>query len=97
MAAVIHFCRKTEKITEFCKKSCKICLKNPGNLSLSGVSVEILSVPESCEAKLSIPSIINAGQEVQLSYSLKGITPTTDNKWEEIKAKVNTHEGVSLD
>lgn len=75
----------------------KICLKNPGNLSLSGVSVEILSVPESCEAKLSIPSIINAGQEVQLSYSLKGITPTTDNKWEEIKAKVNTHEGVSLD
>ena len=70
---------------------------NPGNLNLTGCSVEMLSVPETCKAQLSIPATIAGGHTVQLSYSLEGIKPTVENKWEEIKARVNTSEGVSLD
>lgn len=75
----------------------KLNVVNPGNLSLTGVNVELLSVPSNCEALLDIPSTIAGGQTVQLSYSLKGTSATTENKWDEIKARVNTNEGVSLD
>ena len=75
----------------------KLNVVNPGNLSLTGVNVELLSAPSNCEALLDIPSTIAGGQTVQLSYSLKGTSATAENKWDEIKARVNTNEGVSLD
>ena len=70
---------------------------NPGNLDLTGVSVELLSTPSNCEATLNIPSIISGGTTAQLSYSLKALAPSTENKWGEVKARVSTQQGVSLD
>ena len=78
-------------------KTGNLGLKNPGNLDLTEVTIEMLSVPETCEAQMNIPSKIGGDQEVQLSYSVKGVSPTAENKWEEIKARVNTKEGISLD
>lgn len=99
----VYGLRRTEYNNITCDVICgdtqtgSLRLKNPGNLNLTGVTVEMLSVPETCDAQMTIPSTIGGDQEVQLSYSVKGVSPTVENKWEEIKARVNTQEGVSLD
>ena len=74
-----------------------INIANPGNLSLTGVTVETLSVPGNCEAAFSVPATIAGGETVKLSYSLKGLEPSAEVKWDEVKARIKTAEGVSLD
>lgn len=74
-----------------------ITLANPGNLGLTGAKVEMVSVPESCEPLMTIPETIGAGQTVQLTYALKAVSLTSENKWEEVKARVTTNEGATLD
>lgn len=70
---------------------------NPGTLSLTGVKAEVLSSPENCNASVSIPSVISGGQTIKLSYQLKGTEPSAGNDWGEVKVRVTTDEGVSLD
>ena len=74
-----------------------IRLANPGNLSLSGAKVEVIATPESCEPHFTIPAQIGASEEVLLGYSLKAVSLTSENKWEEVKARVTTDEGATLD
>ena len=74
-----------------------LAIVNPGNLGLTGVSVQLLSSPSNCKATFSIPSTIAAGETVQLAYALNGISPSTEVKWDEVKARVTANEGVSLD
>lgn len=99
----VYGLRRTEYSNITCDVICgdtykgSLRLINPGNLDLTGVNVEMLSVPETCEAQLTMPATIGGGEYVQLSYQLKGLTPTLENKWEEIKARVKTDEGVALD
>ena len=99
----VYGLRRTEYSNITCDVICgdtktgSLGLKNPGNLDLTEVTLEMLSVPETCEAQMNVPSTIGGDQEVQLSYSVKGVSSTVENKWEEIKARVNTKEGVSLD
>lgn len=70
---------------------------NPGNLRLSNVQVELLEVPATCEATINIQSAIAGGETARVSYSLKALSPTEDNSWEEVKARITTAEGVTLD
>ena len=70
---------------------------NPGPLDLTGCQVEMLSVPETCQALLNVPSDIAGGETAAISYSLKGIAQSPEVKWEEIKARITTAEGASLD
>ncbi len=72
-------------------------IMNPGNLDLTGVTVDILSVPNNCEASFSVPPTIAGGETVKVSYSLKGLAPSSEVKWDEIKAQVKTAEGALLD
>ena len=75
----------------------KIEIVNPGELDLTGATVELLSVPENCEASLTIPALLKGKGVVDLSFSLKGLSPSLQNKWDEVKARVHTHEGATLD
>lgn len=70
---------------------------NPGSLDLTGVSIELLQVPSTCEAAINIPSNILGGATAQVEYTLKAIAPTIVDNWEEIKARITSAEGVSLD
>ena len=74
-----------------------IQLSNPGVLSLNNVKIELLSAPDNCEATLEIPAKIAGGFTAQIAYTLKGTYPTAENKWDEVKARISTAEGVSLD
>ena len=70
---------------------------NPGSLGLTDVRVELLQVPTTCEATINIPSKIAANETAKVEYTLKAISPTIEHNWEEIKARITSAEGVSLD
>ena len=70
---------------------------NPSTLGLTGVKAEVLSSPDNCNALVSVPSTINGGQTVKLSYQLQGTVPTEGNNWDEVKVNITTNEGVTLD
>ena len=59
--------------------------------------MELLEVPATCEAEISIATTIDGGETTRVNYSLKALSPTADNSWEEVKARITTAEGVTLD
>lgn len=71
-------------------------LFNSGNLALTNVKAEVISAPSNCEAVVEVPSSINGGQTAQLKYSLKGVGPSSERKWDEVKVRITASEGVTL-
>lgn len=74
-----------------------IKLTNPGQLDLTGVKVELLSVPENYTITFDQLSNITGGQTVNLGYTLIGNSESAGTDWELIKARITTAEGVTLD
>ena len=74
-----------------------ITLSNPGELPLTGVKVEVLSAPEHCKVITQLQPEIAGGNNATLSYTLTNDAVTSGNDWEEIKLRVTTSEGVSMD
>lgn len=74
-----------------------ITLSNPGELPLTGVKVEVLSASEYCKVTAQLQPEIAGGNNATLSYTLINDEVTNGNDWEEIKLRVTTNEGVSLD
>ncbi|MBE6317896.1 MAG: T9SS type A sorting domain-containing protein [Bacteroidales bacterium] len=74
-----------------------IGLNNPGQLDLTGVNVELLSVPENYTITFDQLSNITGGQTVNLGYTLIGNSESAGTDWELIKARITTAEGVTLD
>lgn len=72
-------------------------LVNPGVLDLTNVKVEVLTKPDNCNATVNIPSTIKGGETVSLAYTLKGVSATMENKWDEVNIRITTAEGVTLD
>ena len=70
---------------------------NPGVLDLTNAKVEVLSKPDNCIVDMDFPTTINGSETVQLVYSLTGTSATLENKWDEIKARITTAEGISTD
>lgn len=74
-----------------------ITLTNPGELPLTGVKVEVLSAPEHCKVATQLQTEIAGGNHATLSYTLTNDEVTNGDDWEEIKLRVTTGEGVSMD
>ena len=74
-----------------------ISLSNPGELPLTGVKVEVLSAPEHCKVSTQLQTEIAGGNNAVLSYTLTNDDITDGEDWEEIKLRVTTSEGVSMD
>lgn len=74
-----------------------ITLSNPGELPLTGVKVEVLSAPEHCKVTTQLKPEIAGGNNAALSYTLTNDAVTSGNDWEEIKLRVTTSEGASID
>ena len=73
-----------------------IMIENPGVLSQTITSFEVISKPEACEVILEAPTIIAANGRTQLKYKLTGSAVTEKKDWEIITAKLTTEEGSSL-
>lgn len=74
-----------------------ITLSNPGELPLTGVKVEVSSAPEHCKVTTQLQPEIAGGNQATLSYTLTNDEVTDGEDWEEIKLRVTTSEGVSMD
>lgn len=74
-----------------------ITLTNPGELPLTGVKVEVLSAPEHCKVTTQLQTEIAGGNHATLSYTLTNDEVSSGDDWEEIKLRVTTSEGASLD
>lgn len=71
-------------------------LMNPSTLPLTGVQAAIVSKAEHCQVEINCPTTIDAGQTVQLEYSILSNTASSGNDWEKIIIEVTTNEGATL-
>lgn len=74
-----------------------IRLTNPGQLDLTDVKVELLSVPENYTITFEPLSTISGGQTVNLGYTLIANKASEGTEWELISARITTAEEVTLD
>ena len=75
----------------------KIKLYNPSELSLTNIRVEIISLPENCTITFNPLASLSGNSTGELSYSITGTAVSESRNWEEIKARVVTDEGATLD
>lgn len=73
-----------------------IPLSNPGILSLTGVTAEVLSAPEGCNVTVSVANTMAGGQTLPLTVTLTGNEPSTSQSWENVVVRVTTNEGETL-
>lgn len=71
-------------------------IENPTNLDLSGVKAEVISCPENYRIMVEIPEVIKGGETVQLHYLLTGTDASPAKEWDEVKLRVTSAEGASL-
>lgn len=69
---------------------------NPGQLSLSGVSVSVLSKPQGCEVKVQSPTSLAGGAQADISYEVKPSIISPERTWEKVELLVKANEEVSL-
>ena len=74
-----------------------ILLENAGTLALSGVTTEVLNAPEGCQAQFTVPTSIEGGATVKMTYQISGTTPTEGNNWEMFKVRITSAEGANLE
>lgn len=74
-----------------------IRLENAGTLPLSGVTTELLNVPEGCNAEFTVASDIADGATVDMTYRISGTTPTEGNDWQVFKVRITSAEGACLE
>lgn len=75
----------------------EVKLINPGSLTLSGISAEVLSAPEGCTATFDLPATINGGQTISMGYTLNGSVASKTREWSHLNVRVTSKEGASLD
>lgn len=71
-------------------------IENPTDLDLSGVKAEVISCPENYSVMVEIPEMIKGGETVQLYYLLTGTDVSPAKEWDEVKLRVTSAEGASL-
>lgn len=99
----VYGLRRTDNSTITCKAllgetyNGTISLSNPGNLALNNVRVQVLSKPDHLSTTFSSISKIAGGATKSLSFTIGSSVLSPSNEWEEIKIRILTNEGVSLD
>lgn len=75
----------------------KIVIENPGVVDQTLNAIEILEKPVNCEVRFETPEKIIGGKTAIINYSLTGNEITDGNDWEDLKLKLSTSEGSTLD
>ncbi len=76
-------------------KTGSITFQNQSNLPLTDVHADVVSAPEGCNIEVNIAPQIDGQATTELNYSITGTTVTDENRWDEIKIRLTTSEGVS--
>jgi hypothetical protein len=80
------------------QKTGEIEISNPGNLPLTGLKTAIVTNPATgLTLTFDALSDLAAGGIAKLKYTLTGTTVSSGTQYEQIKFKVSTNEGATLD
>ncbi len=74
-----------------------ISLVNPGNLSVHGIHVEILSKPDDCEVSFDDLTYIGGNGTAALMYSIKSNALSSGNDWEVVHFRIVSDEGPEIE
>lgn len=74
----------------------RYAISNPGNLSLSNVSVEVVSKPDNCDITVNCPNSVNANSTFDVEYVIDATSVSEGNSWQQIELNLTTSEGVTL-
>lgn len=85
------------KATENVPFKASLDVENPGDKPLTNIKVEIVSKPENCTVAIDPVSTIDAKGKAKINYTVTGLVSSTGADWENIKIRLNSTEGASLD
>ena len=74
-----------------------IGLENPGILDLNNIHVEVIDKPEHISASFYTIEKMAGGATQSLSYTLNSSQLSPSSEWENIKARILSNEGPSID
>ena len=74
-----------------------ISIVNPGRLPLTGFRITVIDNPDEASIIFDAPSTIDAGQTVNIGYTLTGHKIGRDNSWQTLTFSMTTNENVTLD
>lgn len=74
----------------------KIMVKNPGNISQTGLEVNAGAVSENCDFTFDIADKIEAGATIELEYTIDANSITKGGDWQEMPITITSNEGAEL-
>lgn len=74
-----------------------ISITNPGVLPLTDLKVEVLTTPKHATIEFQPVYDMEGGDIQNLKFSFKNEAPSEGDDWEEVKLRVTTAEGATLD
>jgi hypothetical protein len=73
-----------------------INLTNSSTLKLTNVKATVLSAPANCKVTFDPVNEIEGQATVGMNYTLLGSSPTEGNDWEQIKVRITSAEGTTV-
>ena len=87
---------KTCELSQTESFSGKIILTNPGNLAQTGLMITPKSESQNCEFSFEAPSVIGAGESIEIAYTVKANEISEGSDWQQMPVEITTAEGAYL-
>lgn len=88
---------KTCELSQMETASGKIIIFNPGILAQTGLTLTPKANSDNCEFTYNVPNTIEAGQSVEIGYTIKGNDISEGRDWQQMPIEISTSEGSHLD
>ena len=66
---------------------------NPGNLAVSGLSVNLVSKPDNCLVELLCPTTLNGKESGDIAFKITPLSASEGSDWEKIVIEITSEEG----
>lgn len=76
--------------------SSSFAIKNTGSRPLEGLKVNVASVPEDCDVKVSCPDALAADASANVEFTLRPGSLTEGPKYQTVRLEISTAEGATL-
>lgn len=74
-----------------------VAVRNPGRVSLTGLTVSVTDNPDSATVTINAPDRIEGGETVYVNYSIIGHKAPASDEWQTLHIHMSTDQGVALD
>ena len=75
----------------------KLVVTNPGTIRQTQLKVEQKAQSENCVFAFNVPNAINAGESVEIAYSINSSALSQGNSWQQMPIEITTAEGAKID